>query len=183
MIPPAVTSRYANALVEVVLSASSGLKPAQAVEQLRWFNSSIQSSPSLKLVLASPAISATKKRAVIRSIAEAVGAAQVIRNFVLVLSDHGRAAGLPEILEAFEAALDTRLGLVRAQVRSATELTGQQQSDLLAQLSQLAGAEIRMKIEVDPGLIGGVAVKSGSKVYDGSVRGQLAGLRERLSAG
>ncbi len=182
MISSAVTSRYANALVEVVLSASSGIKPAQAVEQLRWFNSSIQSSSDLKLVLASPAISATKKQAVIRGIAEAIGAAQVIRNFVLVLSDHGRAAAFPEILEAFEAALDARLGLVRVEVRSATELTEQQSGELSAQLNQLAGAEVRMKVTVDPGLIGGVAVKSGSKVYDGSVRGQLAGLREQLAA-
>jgi F-type H+-transporting ATPase subunit delta len=181
MIPPAVVSRYANALVEVVLSASSGLKPAQATEQLRWFNDSIQSSPSLGSVLASPAISAVKKRAVIRSIADSIGAAPVIRNFVLVLSDHRRAAGLPQIVDAFELALDGRLGLVRAEVRSAAGLTDEQQDNLKGQLGELAGAEVRMRVSVDPDLIGGVTVKIGSKVYDGSVRGQLAGLRERLA--
>jgi F-type H+-transporting ATPase subunit delta len=118
---------------------------------------------------------------VIKSIAEKVGVATVIRNFVLVLSDHHRVAGLPEIVDAFELALDSRLGLVRAEVRSAFELTGQQQSELTKQLSTLAGTDVRVRVEVDPALIGGVSVRLGSKVFDGSVRGQLAELRERLA--
>ena len=181
MISSAVVSRYANALVDVVLSAASGIKPAQAVEQLRWFNGTIQSSPDLRSVLATPAISATRKRTLIRKIAEALDVAPMIRNFVLVLSDHHRAAGLPQILDAFEMALDSRLGLVRTEVRSAFALTEQQQNDLMRELSTLVGTEIRMRVEIDPDLIGGVSVRLGSKVYDGSVRGQLAGLRERLA--
>jgi F-type H+-transporting ATPase subunit delta len=181
MIAPAVISRYANALVDVVLAASSGVKPAEAVEQLRWFNATVQSSPDLRSVLATPAISATRKRAVIKDIAAAIGVALVIRNFVLVLSDHHRVAGLPEIVEAFEAALDTRLGLVRAEVRSAFELTEEQRCELMKELSAMARAEVRVQVEVDPSLIGGVSVRLGSKVYDGSVRGQLAELRERLA--
>jgi F-type H+-transporting ATPase subunit delta len=181
MIPTAVVSRYANALVDVVLSAASGIKPVEAVEQLRWFNATIQSSPDLRSVLATPAISATRKRALIKSIAAAIGVTPMIRNFVLVLSDHHRAAGLPQILDAFEMALDGRLGLVRAEVKSAFELTEQQRNDLMKELSDLAGTEIRMRVEIDTALIGGVSVRLGSKVYDGSVRGQLAGLRERLA--
>jgi F-type H+-transporting ATPase subunit delta len=181
MIPTAVVSRYANALVDVVLSAASGIKPVEAVEQLRWFNATIQSSPDLRSVLATPAISATRKRALIKSIATAIGVTPMIRNFVLVLSDHHRAAGLPQILDAFEMALDGRLGLVRAEVKSAFELNEQQRNDLMKELSDVAGTEIRMRVEIDPALIGGVSVRLGSKVYDGSVRGQLAGLRERLA--
>jgi F-type H+-transporting ATPase subunit delta len=181
MISSAVISRYANALVDVVLSAASGMKPAQAVEQLRWFNASVQSSPALRSVLASPAISATRKRTVIKSIASAIDVSPMIRNFILVLSDHRRVAGLPEIVEAFEIALDARLGLISADVRTASELNEQQQGELRTRISQLAGTEVRMRVEIDPALIGGVAVRIGSKVYDGSVRGQLAGLREHLS--
>jgi F-type H+-transporting ATPase subunit delta len=181
MIAPAVISRYANALVDVVLSAASGLKPAEAVEQLRWLNGSIQESPQLRAVLATPAISATRKRAVIKDIANAIGVATVIRNFMLVLSDHHRVAGLPEIVVAFEMALDSRLGLVRAEVKSAYDLTEQQRNDLMKELSAVGGAEVRVRVEVDPSLIGGVSVRLGSKVFDGSVRGQLTELRERLA--
>lgn len=181
MISPAIISRYANALADVVLSASSGLKPAEAVEQLRWINGTFQSSPQLRSVLATPAISAQRKRSVIKDIAGKTGVATVIRNFVLVLSDHHRIAGLPEIVDAFEGALDNRLGLVRAEVRAAFPLTEQQQSELTQQLSTLAGTDVRVKVDIDPALIGGVSVRLGSKVFDGSVRGQLAELRERLA--
>lgn len=180
MIATAVISRYANALVEVVLSASSGLKPADALAQLRAFSNAFQESKDLRAVLASPAISAAKKRAVIREVAKTIGAAPVMCNFMLVLNDHRRAAGLPEIADAFEVALDARLGLVRAEVRSATALSAEQQASLSNQLNEIAGAQVRLRVDVDPSLIGGVSVRIGSKVYDGSVRGQLAGLRQRL---
>ena len=182
MIAQAVVSRYASALADVVLAASSGLKPAEAVEQVRSISETIEASPELRAVLATPAISAQRKRAVIRTIAEKAGAAPVIRNFLLVLSDHRRIAGLPEMLDAFEMALDHRLGLVRAEVRSAFPLSDEQRNQLVRDLSAMTGAEVRVRVDVDPRLIGGVAVQLGSKVFDGSVRGQLAGLRERLAA-
>lgn len=181
MISSVVVSRYANALVDVVMSPGAGIDPAKAVQQLRDFDAAVRSSADLRNVLASPAISATRKRQVIKDIAGAIGASDTIRNFILVVSDHRRAAGLSAILEAFESALDTRLGFVRAEVKSATGLSEQQQNELTGQLSTLAGAPMRMRFEIDPDLIGGVTARIGSKVYDGSVRGQLAEFRERLA--
>jgi len=181
MISTAVVTRYANALVDVVMGSSSGVTPEQAVQQLRDFGAAVNSSADLRNVLASPAISITRKRQVIKDIAKALGASDTIRNFVLVVNDHRRAAGLSAILEAFEAALDTRMGFVRAEVKSAYGLTEQQQNELTERLSALAGAPVRMKFAVDPDLIGGVSARIGSKVYDGSVRGQLAELRTRLA--
>ncbi len=181
MISSAVVTRYANALADVVLSPTSGVTPEQAVAQLRDFNAAVSSSGDLRNVLASPAISITRKRQVIKDIAGVLGASDTIRNFVLVVNDHRRAAGLAAIVEAFEGALDTRMGFVRAEVKSAYGLTEQQESELTARLGELAGAPVKMRFEVDPNLIGGVSARIGSKVYDGSVRGQLADFRERLA--
>jgi F-type H+-transporting ATPase subunit delta len=181
MVPSAVVSRYANALVDVVMAPSSGVEPSQAVSQLQSFETAVKSSADLRGVLASPAVSATRKRLVIKSIASALGVSSIIRNFILVLSDHRRAGALSQVVEEFEKALDARLGFVRAEVRSAYELTQQQQNELSAQLGKIAGAQVRMRFSVDPDLIGGVAARIGSTVYDGSVRGQLAELRERLA--
>jgi F-type H+-transporting ATPase subunit delta len=187
MISPAVVNRYANALADVVLAAepgvnAAGVKPAQVVEQLRTFNEAVASSSDLRSVLTSPAIPVARKRAVIKDIAEKLGFARVVCNFVLVVSDHRRSDALPQIVEAFEELLDTRLGFVRAQVHSAAELSGEQQDELSRELGQLAGAQVRMRFVVEPDLIGGVTAKIGSSVYDGSVRGQLAEMRKRLSA-
>lgn len=182
MISSEVVGRYANALVDVILSPNSGVEPAHAIEQLRAFNAAVQSSADLQSVLASPAISAPRKRAVIKDIAGVLGVSTVVGNFVLVLSDHRRTGGLAAIADAFEKALDERLGFVQAEVRSAFELNGPQRDELSSELSKLAGSKLRMRFEVDPDLIGGVAARIGSKVYDGSVRGQLAELRYRLTA-
>jgi F-type H+-transporting ATPase subunit delta len=181
MISPAVVNRYANALADVVLSPNSGVQAPQAVQQLRSFDAVVESSADLRSVLASPAIPIARKRAIIKEIAGKLGLAQIVRNFVLVLSDHRRAAAMAQIVGAFEAILDERLGLVHAEVRSAFELTGKQRGELEGQLGQLAGARVRMRFTVDPDLIGGVTARIGSKVYDGSVRGQLEVMRMRLT--
>lgn len=180
MIPPAVVNRYASALVDVVLATGSGVEPAQAVEQLRAFADIFTGSQDLRAVLATPAIPVVKKRAVIKDLAEKLGLAKVVRNLVLVVNDHGRAAALPQIVSAFESLVYERLGFVQAEVRSAFALNEKQQGELAGQLGQLAGKQVRLRFAVDADLIGGVMAQIGSKVYDGSVRGQLADIRDRL---
>jgi F-type H+-transporting ATPase subunit delta len=182
MIAESIANRYASALVDVVLSPGSDVKPDQALEQLRTFEAAIGLSPPLRAVLATPSIAVARKRAVIRDIAQKLGLGRVIGNFLLVVTDHRRTAALSQMIEAFELLQDERLGFVRAEVRSALELTPPQREQLSSQLSALAGAQVRMRFAVDTGLIGGVTTKIGSTVYDGSVRGRLAGMRKHLAA-
>lgn len=182
MTPIAVVNRYGSALVDVVLSPASDVKPEDAVAQLRAFDAAVKESPALRNILASPAVSPARKRAVIRRLADATGASRVVRNFLLVLSDRRRADALSEVIYAFDLLLDERLGYVRAEVRSASELTSEERDRLAERLGALAGSKVRLKFAIDPELIGGVTAKIGSTVYDGSVRGQLATLRARLSS-
>jgi F-type H+-transporting ATPase subunit delta len=147
---------------------------------LRSFEQALVTAPELRIVLASPAVSAARKRLVIRRIADAIGLERIIRNFLLVLSDHHRAGALSEMIQAFDVLVDERLGFLHAEVASVSELSAQQREQLAAELSKLAASQIRMKFVVDPDLIGGVTARVGSKVYDGSVRGKLAILRQRL---
>jgi F-type H+-transporting ATPase subunit delta len=182
MTSTAVVNRYGSALVDVVLSPDSGVQPADALEQLKAFEAVVRESPELRTILASPAVSTQRKRALIRRLADRIGASRVVRNFLLVLSDHRRAAALSEVIDAFDVLLDERLGYVRAEVRSASELTAEEREQLTQRLGRIAGSKVRLKFEIDPNLIGGVIAKIGSTVYDGSVRGQLADLRARLSS-
>jgi F-type H+-transporting ATPase subunit delta len=181
MISSAVVNRYANALADVILSAGSDVKAPEAIAQLRAFDAAVQGSPDLSKVLASPAIPVARKRAIIKDIAERLELARTVRNFVLVLSDHRRATALAQMVDAFEMLLDERLGFVRAEVKSAFDLQAVERDRLSARLGKLAGAPVRMRFAVDPDLIGGVTAKIGSRVYDGSVRGQLAEMRKRLA--
>jgi len=181
MISSAVVNRYANALADVILSPGSDVQPLAAIEQLRAFDATVQGSSDLRSVLASPAIPVARKRAIIKDIAQRLELSRTVRNFVLVLSDHRRAAALAQMVDAFEMLLDERLGFVRAEVKSAFELQPVQRDELSGRLGKLAGSPVRMRFAVDPDLIGGVTAKIGSRVYDGSVRGQLAEMRKRLA--
>ena len=180
MIPPAVVNRYASALVDVVLAPNSGVDAPQAVDQLRTFADVFNASRDLRSVLATPAIPVAKKRAVIKDLADKLGLAKVLRNLVLVVNDHGRTPGLPQIASAFESLVYERLGFVHAEVLSAFALNEKQQGELAGQLGKLAGKQVKLRFAVDGNLIGGVTARIGSKVYDGSVRGQLADIRDRL---
>src|SRR5207249_3291416 len=109
MTSPAVISRYANALVDVLLGPNAGMQSADAVAQLRSFAAAVAGSPALRIILASPSVSRARKRLVIRRIAETLGLSRVIANFLLVLTDHGRAGALAETIQAIELLLDERL--------------------------------------------------------------------------
>jgi F-type H+-transporting ATPase subunit delta len=182
MTSPSVVSRYANALADVVMAPHSEVPPAYAAAQLRAFDAAARDVPQLEIVLASPAVSMARKRAVIRTIASALGLSRISLNFLLVLSDHRRWDALHQVIEALDAVLDSRLGFERAEVRSAYELSEAQREELSAELARITGRKIRLRYEVDPDLIGGVTARVASTVYDGSVRGQLAGMRQSLAA-
>jgi F-type H+-transporting ATPase subunit delta len=181
MTSTAVVNRYASALVDVVISPSAGIDPALAMQQLRAFDAAIRASPDLRTILASPAVSIARKRLVIRRIAGALQVERIILNFLLVLNDHRRAAALSDVIDSFDILLDERRGFQRAEVVSAYELTAEQRETLAAELAKVAGSQVRMRFAVEPELIGGVTARLGSRVYDGSVRGKLAVLRQRLT--
>ena len=182
MISATVVNRYANALADVVTSPSSAIQPADAVAELHKFWESAGTVRELQLILASPAVPRARKRAVIRHIAGSLQLHPTIQNFLLVLSDHGRWDALHEVINQLEAVIDDHLGFARVEVRSAYELSDPQREELSRELARLAGRKIRMRQSVDPELIGGVTAQVGSVVYDGSVRGQLAKMRQSLGA-
>jgi F-type H+-transporting ATPase subunit delta len=178
----AVVTRYASALADVLLGPNAGIPSAAAAAQLRSFESALSGTSALRTVLASPAVPRTRKRTIVRRISEALGLSRIITNFLLVLTDHGRAGALTETIHALEVLLDERSGLVHADVRSAFELTTEQKEALSRELARLAGKQVRTKFAADPDLIGGVTARLGSKLYDGSVRGSLARMRDALAA-
>jgi F-type H+-transporting ATPase subunit delta len=180
--PHALASRYAQALADAVLAPTSGVDPRQALAQLRSVEDLVESAPELRNVLLSPAIATSKKRAVMGRFAEQLGVTRLVRNFLFVVVDRRRADILDEIAAAFEAALDERLGFVRAEVTSAAPLSDRQQSALQESLSRVAGKQVRCEFKLNPELIGGVIARIGSKVYDGSVRTQLQSLGQRLAS-
>ncbi|MBI2688119.1 MAG: ATP synthase F1 subunit delta [Acidobacteria bacterium] len=173
----AIASRFARALADILSTAEAA---DEAVAKLRSFNELQKGSPELKNILTSPAVPARKKRAAVARFAETLGFSAVLRNFLYVLIDHRRTAMLGEILASLEAQLDERRGIVRAEVHSSRPLDAAQRQAVEAALGRAAGKQVFGKYAVDEALIGGLVARVGSRVYDGSVRGQLQAMRSRL---
>jgi F-type H+-transporting ATPase subunit delta len=88
---------------------------------------------------------------------------------------------LPEIAEQFKLEINERLGFADAEVTSARELGADERSALEQQISVTTGKKVRARYRRDESLLGGVRVKVGSTVYDGSVRGELERMRTALA--
>lgn len=167
--------------MDVIASAKTPSDPREVQKMLHAFGDLLRESADLRNALESPAVSLSRKRAVIDRFASQLALPRMVRNFLMILSDKRRMGALNEIIEAFDILLDERLGFVRADVRSAHEVDAAQRTAIAERLSRVTGKQVRTHFTVDPELIGGVVARVGSKVYDGSVRGQLAQLAKRFT--
>jgi F-type H+-transporting ATPase subunit delta len=176
----AIASRYARALVDLAMAPASGIDPRAVTAELEAFENAVAASPDLRQVLQSPAVSPARKRALVTRLAGPLGVSRIVRNFLCVVVDRRRTRLLPEMRQAFQAIVDERFGIARADVASAREMSAEQRAALSSQLAALTGRRVECRFEVDGGLIGGAVARIGSTIYDGSVRGQLAALRREL---
>jgi F-type H+-transporting ATPase subunit delta len=178
----AVANQYAKALLEVVGKPGSKLTAEAALDQLGAFEALVAESPEFRVVLLSPALTAAQKSKVIARLGGMIGLDTVLKSFLNVVTSHRRIALLPSIRLLFRSQLDEQLGIVRASIAAARELNATQKSAIESGLATTAGGSLRCSYTVDGALLGGLTVKIGSKVLDGSVRGQLDSLRRRLVA-
>ena len=174
-----VASRYARALVEVVLEQKIDADIARL--QLHSILDAVKESDDLRRVWESPAVLPAQKRAVLDGIIKQIGALKPIRNFIAVLIDHRRIPMLNDIVRQFEAELDVQLGFVEAEISSARTLTPGEKRDIENRVERMTGKKVRPRYSSNPELLGGVSIKVGSTIYDGSVRGQLEKMRQELS--
>ena len=177
----AIASRYARALVDVVLEKK--IDPTTAIQQVRDMVATVEGSRELRMVWESPAVPAESKRAVLDSVAGQSQMLRPIRNFFAVLIDHGRIPMMAQIARQFETELNTQLGFVEADVTSSRQLSADEKQGLESQVERMTGKKVRAKYDTNPELLGGAVVRVGSTIYDGSVRGQLQKLKEGLIAG
>jgi len=174
----AISSRYARALVEVVLEQK--LDADVAREQLNSFAEAVRESVDLRRVWESPAVPAEQKRAVLDAIVGQMQAFKAIRNFMAVIIDHRRIPMLDDIARQFAVELDAQLGFVEAEISSARQLSAEERRELESQVERLTSKKVRARYTSDPQLLGGVVVRVGSTIYDGSVRGQLEKMKQEL---
>ncbi len=173
--------RYARALEQVTRSQQLDTDAAQ--RQMRDFADLLAGSRELREVLMDPSIANEQKLKVLDAIAGRLGMYPVVRNFLAVVVDHQRLHELDEILTEYAAIADQGSGLTEVEITTARPIGAEERATLEGRASELARGRIRTTYTEDADLLGGAILKIGSTVYDGSLRGQLAGLQERLAEG
>ena len=102
------------------------------------------------------------------------------KSLVRLLATNDRLSIVPEISSLFDDLKTRHQGVRQVQVLSAFDLSEAQQKDLAGALKKRLGAEVEMTVDTDPSLIGGVEIRAGDLVIDGSVRGKLHKLATEL---
>lgn len=173
-------ARYAHAFADVLVAG--GFSEEQIHGQLESLLAAWRESAELREVMADPSIPAEQKRAVLDRLSVSLELLPPFRNLVAVLIDHSRIASLEEVIKAFRSWWQQRQGIAEAEILTARDLDPADQARLVEKAAGLAGTRVRATFRKDPSILGGVIVRVGSAVYDGSVRGRVDRLREALSA-
>jgi F-type H+-transporting ATPase subunit delta len=177
----AFVSRYASAFLDVVTSAK--LDTVAIDHQFNDFLATWDGSAELQQFFSNPSISALQKVAVLDKLNLQLGLMKELRNLLAVLIDNDRIGHVHDVAEAYRMDLQTRQGIRQAEIVTARALDEQEKGALVAGVGELAGSRIQATFKLDESILGGTVVRIGSTVYDGSVRGRLARLKEALIAG
>ena len=177
MIAGSIARRYAKALL---LIGIDGRNYDALAAELESIARTVDGSLDLHLVRTNPVFPLSQRRAVLDEIVKRLGLQPVMRNFVMLLLDRNRVGALPSIAREYRKLVDAEAGRVRAVITSARPLSLDQEDRIKAALEKRTGKTVLVETRQDPALLGGVVAAIGDLVYDGSVRNQLAQLREQL---
>ncbi len=118
----------------------------------------------------------------VSALAAAAGAPvnSAVHTLMTMLAGRRHLGALPAIAEAMHEALDVRDGISTARVSTPMEIGAEERSMIEAQAKAIAGGAVRVTYDIDPSLVGGVTLRVGDLLIDGSVKGKLARMRERI---
>ncbi len=165
-----LAGRYAAALFELAedrdaLDAVAG--------DLGDFRSLLDESADLRRLIRSPVLAREDQGRAIVALAERAGFDRLTVQFLGLLAHKRRLFALPEIIAAYQAMLARHRGEISAEVSSAVALSKAQLKAVQQQLSAAMGQSVTLASAVDPGLLGGLVVRVGSRMIDASLRTKL----------
>jgi F-type H+-transporting ATPase subunit delta len=170
---------YARALFQ---AAQEEGKLERVAEDLRSLATAFDEVPALRRFLRNPQVDPPEKAAVLAEITS--GADELVKNFVRLIAEKGRAGELPEIEAELQALVDRAQNRLAVELTTAHELSDEDARAIVETIEKASGRTVEAARSVDPSLIGGIVLQIGSFRADGSVRGRLERMgRELATAG
>lgn len=174
---PLVERRYAEALIGI--SRQAGEIEAYQ-HDLETVVELYNNQPDFRQFLLNPEFKAEAKKSAIDRILNGKVKQELI-SFISLLLDKGRIKNLPGILTEYIKLSDKLRNILAITIISSAPLSESETGRILTKYKNIHKAsDVKVNLEIDPGLIGGVMIKIGDKVIDGSISGRLEGLRELL---
>lgn len=172
---PGAARRYARALLELALAQRGGDEVRRGLREAARL---VAQSPDLRTVLMHPAVGTERKREVVERVWK--GEHALVRRLIVLLAERERIDLLPDLERLYSHLWNAQRGVVEAEALSAEPLSDAQRQALAGALRRLSGRDVELTATSAPEILGGLVVRMDGKVYDGSVRGRLRALRERL---
>lgn len=177
MIRQSIARRYAKALFAV---GEKDGKYREYMEQMGQLLKVVSSDPRIEKALMLPLIEMAKRKELLTSLVAAVGVASPVAALLALLLERHRMNYLPLICNAFDDMVDEKEGKAKGTCYSAYPVPDSVKQKIESALADRLGKTVELKVEEDPGLIGGVKVVVGGLRIDGSVKRQLELLSERM---
>ncbi len=169
-----VAGRYASALFDL---AREQRAMDAVLGDLDRFEVLLRESPDLQRLVKSPVFTAEEQERAVGAILDKAGIGGFAGNFIRLVAANRRLFALPDMIRAYRTLVADHKGIVRAQVSVAEPPSERVLGDIKSALRDVAKAEVDLDVRIDPGLIGGLVVKVGSRMVDASLRTKLNSIR------
>jgi F-type H+-transporting ATPase subunit delta len=179
---PSRLRRVCRALVAVA-SREGDAAGQRLGAELEGLADVVSGSAALRDALENPRVRAEQRRAILEQIAAVVKLSPLTRGVLVLLVEQDAVLALPTLAQAYGEAWNAHRGTAAAEAVAAVPLSPSQERDLARALARVSGREVQLHTRVDPAVIGGLRVRVGDMLYDGSVRAHLQALRRRLASG
>lgn len=167
---------YAQAILDV--AEAEGVL-ADVEDELFAFRGTLEANPDLVQGISDVAIPASRRQQLVEELLGGRALPQTVQLVSFVVGG-GRGRVLQDVITEFLDLAAARKSSAVAEVRAAADLSDDQKSKLAAALHKATGKTVEVRVQVDPAVIGGIVVRVGDQVVDGTVRTQLNRFREGL---
>ncbi|MBI9014576.1 MAG: F0F1 ATP synthase subunit delta [Clostridiales bacterium] len=172
-----VSKTYANALFELALEEQM---IDQILAEYEFISNSFDEFPEFLSIINSPKVSTDEKKTIIDD-TYGKQVSELLINFLKLLIEKKRSDVMVEVYGDFKAFVEAQKGLVVAKVESVIPLEANEIKSLEAKLNQVTGKTVTVNNVINPDIMGGLVVKVGDKVIDGSIKRKLENLKHELA--